>query len=251
MAHNYEYKFELRPQKFIFVPNLQTKTNGKKIIKELTAIWHPADYFYHIGKRGGHVAAMRPHVGNQFKASLDLTNFFTSVSRTKVIRSLKKAGVSSSRSFDIAFDSCVEFRGRKFVPYGFPQSMLLATLAIEKSALGAMIQRQKANGIFITMYVDDILLSHSDKATLTDAYEALISSANQASFTISDGKSSSPDQDVEAFNCHIEKGLSIRAERMKQFAYQIVDGNSNTKKAILRYVDVVNSQQANDLDKIT
>lgn len=244
MAHNYEYRFELKPGKFVYIPTNFGARRGRKIVSSLLKRWTPADYFYHFGKRGGHVAAMRPHEHHRFRASIDLRGFFTSISRTKVHRALTFLGYSNRHALDIAEESCVEAEGRKFLPYGFTQSMALATLAIEKGALGAELVKQRASGIVTTMYVDDILISSDSAADLGGAFDGLIAAIETANLSLSEEKSSKPNNSVEAFNCVIsEKGIKITDQRMSRFEEQLELASDYGKEAILRYVGVINAEQ--------
>jgi hypothetical protein len=245
---NYEFRFELKPGKFIYVPTEESIKQGKKIVKDLLKNWQPAEYFYHFGKRGGHVASMRPHVPQTFKASIDLKGFFSSVTRTKVQRVLKGIGYSNRYALDLAEKSCVERGGRKFLPYGFVQSMALATLVVEKSNLGRKISELRSNGVRITMYVDDILLSCRDEAGLIEAYSSLIDAISRANLTPSADKSSHPARVVEAFNCTISAAsIKLTNDRMEQFKEQLKWATPNGRKAILDYVGVIDKAQRTEL----
>lgn len=248
--HSYKHFVEFRPGKFIFVPTEEAKRLGGDIVSDLKKLWGPKEYFYHFGKRGGHVAAMRPHINNVYKASIDLKNFFTTVSRTKVARSLRSIGYSRKQAFSVATDSCVKFRGKKFVPYGFVQSMALATLVIEKSAVGVEIEKLRRSGIFISVFVDDILLSSNDAVGLQNAYEALFDKIAASGFEVSKLKCSAPSNHVDAFNCRIENGaLEIDDDRMDAFLDSIKNGTAETRYAILKYVGVINKIQESMLER--
>ena len=138
----------------------------------------------------------------------------------------------------------MEAEGRKFLPYGFTQSMALATLAIEKGALGAELVKQRASGIVTTMYVDDILISSDSAADLGGAFDGLIAAIETANLSLSEEKSSKPNNSVEAFNCVIsEKGIKITDQRMSRFEEQLELASDYGKEAILRYVGVINAEQ--------
>ena len=248
MERNYESRFEFKPGKLIYVPTNKSTIQGKKIVKDLLKLWTPADYFYHFGKRGGHVAAMRPHLSQAFKASIDLKEFFTSVTRTKVQRALMKVGYSNSYALDLASDSCVEHGGRKFLPYGFVQSMALATLVVEKSYLGGAITDLRKAGIRVSMYVDDIILSCGDETLLQDAYKTLINAIESSNLKPSPNKSSPPTTAVDAFNCTIfESDIKIKPDRMAQFKEQLKSVSPNGRRAILSYVGAIDVDQRKEL----
>jgi hypothetical protein len=247
MLRNYEFRFEIKPGKFVYVPTDACKVYGYDLNKKILARWNPEHYFYHLKKAGGHVAAMRPHLEASFHASVDLTRFFTSVSRTRVHRALCKIGYANRQALDIATESCVEANGRKFLPYRFPQSMLLATLVFEKSALGAVVRKLRAEGIIITVYVDDILISSNSLADLQSAYEQVLSGIELSGFEASLAKSEEPGGAINSFNCKIEERLTILDERIQKFRQQLLLAGPRAREAILRYVGVVNVDQATEL----
>jgi hypothetical protein len=192
MAHNYENHFEIKPGKFVFVPTTACLKSGVKIVDTVRKFWTPNQIFYHFGKRGGHVAAMRLHMDNRYFAKVDLTQFFTSVTRTKVVRGLRGIGLSNKDAFDIAYQSVVEHGGKKFLPYGFIQSMALATVCVEQSALGAKLVELNAAGVLVSMYVDDIVISSNDLTLLRSAYDQVHASIKQSNFSANLAKSIEP-----------------------------------------------------------
>jgi len=210
MIRNYEYRFELKPGRFVYLPTSDCRTYGERMIKQILARWQPEAFFYHILKAGGHVAAMRPHLKLPFHASIDLSDFFTSVSRTRVHRALVRIGFRNRQAFDIATESCVEANGRKFLPYGFPQSMLLATLVFEKSALGAEVRSLREQGLMVTVYVDDILISSGNLEFLKLAYEQLLAALATSGFQASSMKSEKPGDSINSFNCSITDRIELR-----------------------------------------
>jgi hypothetical protein len=244
MEKNYEYRFELKLGKHVFIPTKDGADRGRKIVEKLLGKWKPQEFFYHFHKRGGHVAALRPHVNSPVKASADLTNFFPSISRTKVHRALKSVGYANRYALDVATESCVVYEGRKFLPYGFVQSMALATLVVEKSLLGQKIAELHGKGVNVTMYVDDILISGEDLASVKEYYDQIIDASKESGFSISTAKSSTPGPTVSAFNCEISDGeIRILDKRMKKFADDGLSSGDATKHAILRYVGVLNKEQ--------
>lgn len=248
MGKNYEFRFELKPSKFIYVPTKEATVAGKKIVNDLLQKWTPADYFYHFGKRGGHVAAMQLHSYQSFKASIDLKGFFNSVTRSKVQRALKSIGYSNRTAFEIASMSCVQAKNRKFLPYGFVQSMALATLAVEKSQLGTVLKTLRNNGVKVSVYVDDIVFSANEKALVDNAFHALVTAVEASNLTCSPEKSASAAESVNAFNCIIfNKVIEINDPRMSLFKSQLASTSAAGRDAILRYVGGINEDQMNEL----
>lgn len=248
LVENYKTRFELKPGKWVFVKIKSSASDGKIIVNELLKKWKPARHYYHFGKRGGHLGALRAHSVCNYRASLDLKNFFPSVSRNKVSKSLKSVGFNQKDAFEIAKRSCVDFEGRRFVPFGFTQSMALATLAIDRSRLGKALDTLRLNGTYISMYVDDLLISSNSKAELFDIYEMLKEEVLAAGFELAKEKCISPTANLDVFNCRIGEGtLAITENRMKAFQDQLLFANEDARDAILRYVSVVNHVQASQL----
>jgi hypothetical protein len=248
MQNKYLYKFQIKPGRYVYIPTENTIIRARDIITDVHRLWTPHKYFYHIFKRGGHLGAMRVHLNSKYKAALDLENFFTHSSRTKVRRALGKIGVTDKVAKEIVYDSCVSDFGSKFLPYGFPQSMCLATLSLEHSAFGSELWRLKKKGVTISVYVDDIVISADDKFLLSDAIEILKSASITSGYPIAATKIQYPSKRIEVFNCILDDKLSITDDRMERFADQMLIASPIGKKAIIDYVEVVNKGQAKKLE---
>ena len=250
MGQNYEYRFELKPGKFVYIPTCDALKDGKSIVDALRRSWSPAEYFCHFGKRGGHVTAMRAHLPNKFIASIDIEGFFTSITRTKIHRALGSVGYSNRYALDVASRSCVEVEGRKFLPYGFVQSMALATLAVEKSELGKRISLLRDSKLTITMFVDDIIISSNSQFQLKSGFDCLNDAISVSNFSMSVAKSSPPNSQLNVFNCMIESGsMRIDDSRMERFIEQLKTCSDLGRISILKYIKLINHEQHNSLCK--
>ena len=126
--------------------------------------------------------------------------------------------------------------------------MLLATLVLENSALGAALTRNRPDAVNVSVYVDDIILSANEEEVLTNYLGELNSAAVTAGFTFNLDKSQQPADRVTAFNCQLEtRQLSVEPYRYQQFQYQLVGASEATVSGILSYVYAVNPQQAINL----
>lgn len=249
MPHNYEYHFEIKPGKFVFVPTHDCLKTGAEVVEQVTKRWSPHRIFYHFGKRGGHVAAMRAHLHHTYFAKIDLSQFFTGVTRTKVVRSLRQIGFHHKAAFDIGHASVVEHNGRKFLPYGFMQSMALATLSVEFSSLGScLIRINDGAEALVSMYVDDIILSSHDKGLLTAAFHAALENVDRSNFKLNTKKSAPPTKEIDIFNCHLSNGSMIFTDdRITKFTEDFSVGGGPTRAAIARYMEVVNKDQLTEM----
>jgi hypothetical protein len=246
----YRYRFEIRPGKFAYIPTDEHRELAEKIIRKIRDRWSPLNWCYHIGKRGGHIAALRVHLPNRWRTAIDIARFFPSVTRTKLNRALKSIGFSFTESREISALSTVRIDGKFALPYGFLQSPLLATLALCESAFGREINRLIDEGFCVSVYVDDVIISHpTSKRTLQDALVRLIFEAERASFTINTTKVQPPSEEIVAFNVLLSgSDMRVVDTRMLEFREAVItNGKGKSSEAIIRYVEGINSAQARRL----
>lgn len=245
------HRFELRPGKWVFHPSDEAKKAGRKIKSEVETAWTAPDYFYHL-RAGGHVQALKAHLGNASFLHLDIRDFFGSVSRSRVTRCLS-AHFGYSRAREMANDSTVQhptIKGKYMLPYGFVQSPILASLAFANSALGARIGQLAADPDFaVSVYVDDIVVSSRDDAALAARLPELAAAATRSHFELNEAKQEGPAPSVSAFNIDLTHAiLALRQDRLEEFkdAYNRSD-NEPQRAGILGYVLSVNATQATEL----
>lgn len=214
---NFAYSFDNDKGKPVFVPT----SRGRKIGDEVRTLVHERfefePHYYHFTK-GAHVAALHAHRDHRFFARLDLKNFFYSVSRNRVKAALKEIGVPRAEHY--AKWSTVRNpyeEPRYALPYGFPQSPLLASLALRQSALGSAIHNLP-HSILRSVYLDDIAVSADSHSDLVAAFGILKEAALVANFTLNDDKVSGPASQMDLFNCNLTHGNSkVSDERVAAF----------------------------------
>jgi hypothetical protein len=207
------------------------------IKKAVEKKWRAPSYYFHLQK-GGHVAAVRSHLGHSQFAHLDIQDFFGSVTRTKLTRSLRKLfGYKLAREW--AIESTVYHprnKKKSIVPYGFVQSQILSSIALRDSALGRLLHRLSTSGTCaVSVYVDDLIIS-SDNAELTASLvDELVSAASRARFTL---VHSGPAVEIGAFNILLSQTVAkISPERIDAFLDVLGSGPSESRKrGILAYV---------------
>jgi hypothetical protein len=242
---NYIHRFELKPGKWIFVQDELYSALASDYITWCYSKWHPASFMFHL-KRSGHVGAMQAHLGNAYFLKFYLENYFFNCTLAKIIRSLKRIGFRYDLALKIAQESTVADKGRYFLPFGFCQSPLLASICLDKSEIGSCIRRLRKEGVRVSVFVDDIILSSDSNTDLLKAEEDFIQAANMSGFPINTGKSSGVGRTVTVFNIHFDGVVSLLTpERILEFASQL-DGNKNphSVRSILRYVELINRAQA-------
>lgn len=166
MVYNYEYRYERKPGRYIYIQTAASSKEGRAIIKRVGRLYKPHPIFFHLRRRGGHVAAMRVHAGSEYLTRFDIDNFFGNVTRTKISRALRDISISYRAAFNIAHASVVVEGSRRCLPFGFCQSPILATLVLERSVLGRELKRLATAGFHVSVYMDDIVLSSNDERPL-------------------------------------------------------------------------------------
>jgi hypothetical protein len=218
MIENYKYKYRSRG-KIIFVPNERCELRGKRMLKFFSKRMDFPDYFYHY-KSGGHVAAMHAHIDNSLFFKIDVQNFYNSIARMRVTRALRAWEYPGAGTFSKW--SCVanpiNAAPRHVLPIGFVQSPLLASLVLMKSDVSAAIRRAIANGVVISVYLDDFIGSHDDMTTLTGAYADIREACVTAGLLPNPTKLVPPNVAITAFNCDLTHGsASVRADRVAKY----------------------------------
>lgn len=254
MLGTYDLRFTLPNGRQVFVPSSSSREEGASIHRALRRRWRRPDYFYHF-RSGGHVAALRHHLADEVFAMLDIDGFFDSVTRSKVHRALRTIGYPHEDAWTITRESTVEKtrRMRDFsLPYGFIQSPVLASLALDRSALGRKMKEiARSNRTRLSSYMDDIILSGLDPEPVESSRLALIEAANQSGFTINHVKSQPTGTKVVAFNVVLSHGgLVLTEERLAEFADAVVQADLIAVRAILAYARTVNWQQARYLARV-
>ena len=136
--------------------------------------------------------------------------------------------------------------GAHILPYGFVQSPILASVALDMSKLGACLRvLAKQKQFKVSVYVDDIIISGNDAQTLALAVDKILQRAEEASFPIGALKREGPCETITAFNIELsQQSLNITPERMGVFRERYSAAETESVKAgILAYVDAVNPLQ--------
>jgi hypothetical protein len=93
--------------------------------------------------------------------TLDISGFFDCITRSKIYRALRSIGIDHREAWDIARGSTVEKTPRKgdfSLPYGFIQSPALASLALDRSALGCRMKvLARSNQTRLSCYAAELL----------------------------------------------------------------------------------------------
>jgi len=246
-------RFEVKPGTWVYEPSAQSRKHGRSIITNVKKKWTSPLYYFHL-RDGGHVKALEKHINNKFFASLDIKDFFGSISRTRITRTLKEYfGYDLARK--IAKISTVkhhtESQHSHSLPYGFVQSPLLASICLHKSTLGIELDKCfKDTNITVSLYMDDIVLSSKNEKIVTDWIEKLKDAAIRSKFTLNSQKESLTGPSVVAFNIELaHHSMSITKSRFDKFLFEYKNSTSKAQQeGIGGYVGSVNKIQATLLD---
>lgn len=183
---------------------------------------------------------------------MDIQSFFPSVTRTKVHRALKRLGFSQDDALEITRASTVAKDDGKFgLPFGFVQSMVLASAALDRSQVGKQLRAAGEFDVKVSVYVDDILLSAALDSHLSAYMVALVGAGDAAGYRFNPGKMSGPGPLAEAFNILVSGGdLLVNDARMAKFEDVVRFGAPETAGAIIRYVQTINRGQAKWLSSL-
>lgn len=242
----WESRFEVKPGRWVYVPTPIGKAAGEVIRQEVSKAWSPPLYFFHL-RGGGHVAALRRHLGNRFFFRCDLDDFFGRINQSRVTRCLKHR-FSYLDARKMASESVVIRPGteKTMLPYGYVQSPMLASLVLDQSRLGRFLRQcESSKDLTVSVYVDDILLSSDDEERLRVAAVELERLATDAALPLSVGKTRGPASSVTAFNVDLSRGsMSLTSDRILRFkeAYAMAS-SPYVELGIESYVYSVNPAQ--------
>jgi hypothetical protein len=228
------------------------------LIQSIWNKWSPPLYMYHFRPRGMS-RPLRFTWRRKFFAKIDLTDFYGSVTRTKVHRPLKTIGFSNSAAFKIAGESTVKHGSRVCLPMGFRQSPVLASVTLDTSLCGSILRRNELHSN-ISIFMDDILLSDDDEDALAESYIQARSALAMSGFEVNLQKSSGPSKHVECFNILMSRnGLRFTDERRARFAREgiafINTLRKDNKEALYRkcygnYIESINKMQGQFIEMI-
>lgn len=246
MPLKYTSKFQLKPSVWVFVPTIESIVKGKQLKITIKKYWKAPKNYFHL-KKGGHVEALKTHLHNSHFIHLDIQNFFGSISKTRVTRCLKDL-FTYNVAREIANYSTVlhPVDKKSILPFGFVQSPIIASLCLDKSALGNYLRVLSRNkDVTVSVYVDDIIISSNEELLLNDIMTNIKVSASRSGFNLNEEKEEGPSVKITAFNIELaNKSVEITVDRMKQFVDSYENANSeNVKKGISGYIESVNEFQ--------
>ena len=107
---------------------------------------------------------------------------------------------------------------RYVLPIGFVQSPLLASLVLYHSPVNDAIVRAHQRGVTVSVYLDDIVGSHTDLDVLREVYDHIREACVAGEFIPNPSKLTPPSAAIVAFNCDLTHGsANVTQERINEF----------------------------------
>lgn len=244
------HKFEIKKNRWVHVPSKEMTLFGKKLHKVIRNKWVSPHYYYHL-RNGGHVSSALMHIENEYFSLVDISNFFESTSQSRVTRELKPFFLYE-KARKIAKISTVRIpnaKDKKFsVPYGFPQSPILASLCLHKSFAGSVLDSiSKSEKVLVSVYMDDIIFSSNDLTDINNAFNLFCDALKKSRYKVNEVKTQAPSKKIAVFNLELmHNHLKVSSERMVQFVKAYAESqNEYEREGIASYVRSVNPFQAN------
>lgn len=255
-APRWVVKFEVKPGSWVYVPTKQVADYGRQVHDELLKRYSCPSYYFHL-QSGGHLAALHHHINDHFFAHLDIKNFFGSISRTRITRSLKDI-LSYQIARDVAKKSTVPVSNGQghshCLPYGFVQSPLLASICLHRSHFGKVIEKLHQTGyVRISLYMDDLIVSGMNEAITKMAFELLKKSASKSHFELNATKEAKQQPQIECFNISLShRLLEITHRRLIEFSERYhANDNQFVREGIIGYIKSVNPTQLAVFNQLT
>lgn len=247
---NYVKKINLGNDKFAYEQTKEAYEAGEEHIKTIERLWTPPKFYFHYQK-GGHLAAINGHKRNNCFSKLDLSRFYYQITKNKIIRSLTKIGVPFLTASAIASESTISYKYKHVLPFGFVQSSIISSLVMNYSELGRVL-KAKPSHLSLSVYVDDILISGLDCQPDIETYTSqIIEAIGKSNFIINEEKTVVSKAEIEIFNINIDvENLEITDSRMAEFMMEMSRSNAERADAMIRYVRLVNHEQAESLQRM-
>lgn len=230
------------------MPTADSAKRGAEVKKNLGARWTCPTYYFHL-QPGGHLAALRAHLQSSRFLHLDIENFFGTINKSRLTRCLKPIlGYKLARQ--VAVDSTVRIPSdttKFYLPYGFVQSQILASICLRSSALGLFLHRlHRSAEVVVSVYVDDIIVS-SDKSDLEGVSSQVKQAAKRSGFILNAEKEQGPASEIQAFNIRLApESLAVTEARLATFMSALADPKLTeaSRRSIIGYIRSVNEAQA-------
>ncbi len=159
-THKYYRKFEIPKgsrTREIYAPKIALKAIQKWLGHHFERAWQPSEHIFGFVPGRSHIQAAAKHLSARWVYSIDLENYFPSVSERRVQEALRSLGYSSPESLSIISTLCC-LKGS--LVQGSPASPVLSNMVLQKLDRRLTKLAERSNCVF-TRYADDIVFSSS------------------------------------------------------------------------------------------
>lgn len=167
----------------IDAPKVALKAIQKWLSQHFQRRWIPNEYIFGFVPGKSHMDAASKHLSSKWVYSVDIANYFPSVSIARVHNALEDLGYSTESSLKIISALCC-LRGG--LVQGSPASPILSNIVLKRLDTELAGLAQRSNWKF-TRYADDIVFSGKDDVSQEDL-NFINRLVNQDGWTISDKK---------------------------------------------------------------
>lgn len=245
-------RFEVKPGRWVYIPTQETLEKGRQIKALVASEFHAPPFYYHLHE-GGHVAAIQSHIDDRYFLNVDIENFFGVINRSRITRSLKKRfPYAQAREITVRSTVRVTNEGRYeyHLPYGYPQSTMLASICLVDSALGRYLN-SLSNQCNVSVYVDDVIISGNDPGELQQVSDTLVEKSEVSRLFFGRKKAPQISETITAFNIELSQHRTkITHQRYSQLLQQaLLADNESVINGVLGYVRSVNREQHIEMHK--
>jgi hypothetical protein len=219
MVQNSKWHWKRANGKILYAANDGADRRGDLIIEFCEREVNFPLCFYHY-RKGGHVVALHGHLKNTIFFKIDIQNFFYSISRNRVAAALHQSGFPWARSFAkwSSVRNPYPTGPRYCLPIGFKQSPALASLVLMHSPIMAMVEAAEGAGAFVSIYLDDLIVSANDEAVLQELFAGFLKAFEEANLAPNPAKVVSPTGEIIVFNCELRHGFArVTEERIAKY----------------------------------
>lgn len=252
-TRNWHERFEISPDRWVHVPTTQARTFGRKLARAIRAEWNPPDYYANFSP-GGHVSALRRHTNDEWFIRADIERFYSQIGRNRIVRCMKDLCRDYESAWRIGVASTVmsvDKAGPAYVlPFGFPQSSILAARALRLSALGDYLHQLRGSGCRVTVHADDIVVSSArSEEQMSAVLSSLREKATRSRFSLNELKTEGPSQVLRAFNIDVGRGqMRVSPERLAQFRNAWLSASIGAVRVgLANYVGSISEDQRSEL----
>ncbi len=193
-------------KRWISAPRVGLKTIQRWLNYHWTNVWTPSDVVHGFVPDRSHVTAAKKHLKAQWVVSLDIENFFPSVSEPKVIKALQALGYKDDTSLAICGRLICNGGG---LTQGAPTSPTISNIVL--SGLDDRLSKLAAEtGSTYTRYADDIVFSGTGELPI-EMSDRIVGEVTADGWQISPNKQKTSVQ-PERLKVH---GLLVHGEKLR------------------------------------